>query len=137
MSLKTLLAKPFAAYIHKKIVKHSQTAIADQQAIFKKLIDKASQTVFGKDHEFSNIRSYNDFKNAVPVRDYEELKTYIEKIKAGEPDVLWPGKPIYFAKTSGTTSGIKYIRLTRLYFFYVCFQFFIIPHRNRIFEIIV
>ena len=113
MSLKTLVAKPFAAYIHKKIVKHSQTAIADQQAIFKKLINKASQTVFGKDHEFSNIRSYNDFKNAVPVRDYEELKTYIEKIKAGEPDVLWPGKPIYFAKTSGTTSGIKYIPITK------------------------
>src|SRR5690606_6191984 len=53
------------------------------------------------------------FKNAVPVRDYEDLKGYIAHLKAGEPDILWPGKPLYFAKTSGTTSGTKYIPITK------------------------
>ena len=113
MSLKTLLAKPFALFIFKKVQKHSLRAIEDQELIFKKLIFSAKQTCFGKDHEFSKIVTYNDFQKAVPVRDYEQLKSYIEKIKNGESDVLWEGKPIYFAKTSGTTSGVKYIPITK------------------------
>src|SRR5205085_479927 len=68
---------------------------------------------FGKDHSFAKITSYEDFKQAVPIRDYEQLKDYIEKVKEGQPDILWKGKPIYFAKTSGTTSGVKYIPITK------------------------
>ncbi len=113
MSLKTFLAKPFAAYIHRKIVKQSHSAIADQQAIFGQLVKKGSATLFGKNHNFNNIHTYENFKQAVPVRDYEDLKPYIEKIKAGDENVLWKGKPIYFAKTSGTTSGVKYIPITK------------------------
>lgn len=78
-----------------------------------RLVSKAANTAFGRDHRFSDIKSYEDFKNAVPIRDYEELKPYIERVKSGEPDVLWPGRPAYFAKTSGTTSGVKYIPMSR------------------------
>lgn len=113
MSLKSLLAKPFALLVHNQIKKEAQTAVADQQAIFQSLIKTAANTQFGKDHSFNKITTYNDFKTLVPVRDYEQLKSYIDKIKEGMRDILWKGKPIYFAKTSGTTSGVKYIPITK------------------------
>jgi hypothetical protein len=113
MNLKSLLAKPFAHYIYKQIQKSRQTAVHDQEEIFKSLIKSARDTDFGKDHGFDKISTYDDFKRAVPIRDYEQLKPYIEKIKQGKQNVLWKGKPIYFAKTSGTTSGVKYIPITR------------------------
>jgi len=113
MNLKSLLARPFAQYIHKQIQKNKQTALADQEAIFKQLIKTGANTLFGIDHQFKNIHTYRDFVQAVPVRDYEQLKIYIEKIKAGQQNVLWKGKPVYFAKTSGTTSGAKYIPITK------------------------
>jgi hypothetical protein len=113
MNLKSLLARPFANYIYNKIAKGMETAVADQQHILKNLIKSAINTDFGKDHGFSNIHSYEDFKKQVPIRDYELLKPYIEKIKEGRHNVLWKGKPIYFAKTSGTTSGVKYIPITK------------------------
>jgi phenylacetate-coenzyme A ligase PaaK-like adenylate-forming protein len=113
MNLKSLLAKPFANYIYKQIQKSKQTAVQDQEDIFKHLVKAAKITDFGKDHAFEKIQSYDDFKKAVPIRDYEQLKSYIEKIKQGKENVLWKGKPIYFAKTSGTTSGVKYIPITK------------------------
>ncbi len=113
MNLKSLLARPFANYIYNKIAKGMETAVADQQHILKNLIKSAINTDFGKDHGFSNIHNYEDFKKQVPIRDYELLKPYIEKIKEGRHNVLWKGKPIYFAKTSGTTSGVKYIPITK------------------------
>ncbi len=113
MNLKSLLAKPFANYIYKQIQKSKQTAVHDQEEIFKHLVKAARTTDFGKDHGFDKVTSYDDFKKAVPVRDYEQLKSYIEKIKQGKQNVLWKGKPIYFAKTSGTTSGVKYIPITK------------------------
>ncbi|MCW3108558.1 MAG: auxin-responsive promoter family protein [Segetibacter sp.] len=113
MSLKSFLAKPFASFIYNQIKKGTQTAVADQEAILKTLIKQARNTAFGKEHGFEKITSYEEFKKAVPVRDYEQLKSYIELIKKGEPDILWRGKPIYFAKTSGTTSGVKYIPISK------------------------
>ena len=113
MNLKSLLARPFANYIYNKILKGMETAVADQQNIFKNLIKSAKDTQFGKDHHFETIQTYEDFKRQVPVRDYEQIKPYIEKIKEGKHNILWKGKPIYFAKTSGTTSGIKYIPITK------------------------
>ncbi len=113
MSLKSFLAKPFASYIYNQIKKGTETAVADQEAIFKNLIKTGGTTQFGKDHGFVKISSYDDFKKTVPIRDYEQLKSYIEKVKEGKPDILWRGKPIYFAKTSGTTSGVKYIPITK------------------------
>ena len=113
MNIKSILAKPFAKSIAARIYKQSKNAVKVQQNVFKNLIAQAQNTTFGKDHNFSNIKSYEDFIKQVPIRDYEELKPYIEKVIAGESDVLWKGKPIYFAKTSGTTSGVKYIPLTK------------------------
>ena len=90
-----------------------ETAVEDQETIFRNLIKAAKDTEFGKDHDFENIRSYEDFKQKVPVRDYEDIKPYISKIKEGKQNILWKGKPIYFAKTSGTTSGVKYIPISK------------------------
>jgi len=113
MNIKSILAKPFAKRITTRIYKQSNNAVKIQNKVFKKLLKQAQNTVFGKDHNFSTINSYAEFKNQVPVRDYEDLKPYVERVVAGEKDILWKGKPLYFAKTSGTTSGTKYIPLTK------------------------
>ncbi|WP_109098902.1 GH3 auxin-responsive promoter family protein [Aquimarina sp. AU58] len=113
MSLKTLGAKVFAKRIRKKINKWASNPIKTQEQVFANLIEKAKNTAFGKDHNFQDIKTYSDFTQNVPIRDYEELKSYVNRVVAGENDVLWPGKPLYFAKTSGTTSGAKYIPLTK------------------------
>jgi len=90
-----------------------ETAESDQLAIFNHLVKVGAKTVFGKDHDFASIKSYEDFIKKVPLRDYEAFKPYIEKIKQGTHNVLWKGQPIYFSKTSGTTSGVKYIPITK------------------------
>jgi len=113
MKIKSFLAKPFASYVYKGIRKGMGTAIQDQESIFKNLIKSAGRTDFAKDHHFGEIKSYKDFCQAVSIRDYEAFKPYIEKIKEGKHNVLWRGKPIYFAKTSGTTSGVKYIPISK------------------------
>lgn len=113
MNLKSLLAKPFAYYIYNQIKKSTETALTDQENILRSLVKTGRATDFGRDHGFDTVKTYDDFKKAVPIRDYEELKPYIEKIKEGKHNVLWKGKPIYFAKTSGTTSGVKYIPITK------------------------
>jgi phenylacetate-coenzyme A ligase PaaK-like adenylate-forming protein len=113
MKIKSFLAKPFAIYIHKQIRKSVLTALADQENIFQSLIKTGLKTEFGKEHSFDKIKSHSDFVKNVPLREYEDFKKYIEKIKQGRHNVLWKGVPIYFAKTSGTTSGIKYIPITK------------------------
>ena len=90
-----------------------KTPLKTQKKVFRNLIIKGRKTLFGRQFNFSDIKNYEDFKLRVPVFDYETLKPYIEKIKKGELNVLWKGKPLYFAKTSGTTSGIKYIPITK------------------------
>ena len=113
MSLKSILAKPFAAKIYKKVQKWANNPIETQEKVFQNLIFEASQTVFGKDHNFKSINNHEDFIKRVPIRDYEALKQYTERMVAGEENILWKGKPLYFAKTSGTTSGAKYIPITK------------------------
>ncbi|HMQ46805.1 MAG TPA: GH3 auxin-responsive promoter family protein [Saprospiraceae bacterium] len=112
MGFKSLLIRPVALKIARDIDHWANHALQAQEQVFKKLVSSGRQTAFGRDHDFDGIQSYDDFKARVPIRDYEGLKHYIERIKSGEPDVLWPGFPKYFAKTSGTTSGVKYIPLT-------------------------
>jgi hypothetical protein len=112
-SIKAALSKPFAKYIARRIKKWSIKPVETQQKVFKNLISKASHTAFGQDHGFKSIKTHDDFVARVPIRDYEELKPYVERVVSGEEDVLWKGKPIYFAKTSGTTSGAKYIPITK------------------------
>ncbi|WP_297981290.1 GH3 auxin-responsive promoter family protein [uncultured Capnocytophaga sp.] len=113
MSLKSFLASLWASHIRKKIDKWAQNPITTQEKVFKTLIQQAKNTAFGKDHRFAEIHSYEDFVKNVPIRDYEALSPYIERVKNAEENVLWRGKPLYFAKTSGTTSGAKYIPLTK------------------------
>lgn len=112
-SIKSALAKPFAFYIKRSVLKWANTPVETQHKVFKHLMKEAKDTQFGKDHGFGTITSHSEFVARVPVRDYEDLKPYVERVVAGEPDILWKGKPLYFAKTSGTTSGAKYIPLTK------------------------
>ncbi len=112
-NLKAFAAKIFASIIYTKTQKWATNPVETQKEVFKNLIDSARNTHFGIDHNYSCIQSYTDFIKNVPVRDYEDLKPYVERAVDGETDVLWPGKPLYFAKTSGTTSGAKYIPLTK------------------------
>lgn len=112
-SIKSSVLKPFAKYISRQIQKDSEKAVIHQKKVMTSLVKGARKTKFGQDHHFDKIRSYQDFKKAVPIRDYEGLSGYIDKILNKEKHVLWKGKPKYFAKTSGTTSGVKYIPLTK------------------------
>ena len=111
--MKTIITILFAKWVNKRNKKWISNPIKWQTKTFKKIISKASKTNFGKDHGFSEILSYGDFKKKVPIRDYEGLKPYVDKVVRGEKNILWPGQPLYFAKTSGTTSGAKYIPITR------------------------
>ena len=113
MAVKSFLLKPFAKRVSATIQRNAKNAVADQHKILHKNIQKAAATQFGKDHQLGKVKSYADFKSAVPVRDYEELKKYFDQVRDGAKDVLWPGVPKYLAKTSGTTSGVKYIPLTK------------------------
>jgi hypothetical protein len=112
MGIKSTIIKPYANLMAKKVRAWSSKPFEMQDHVFDALIAGGKKTLFGKDHDFNSIKTYEDFKKRVPIQDYEGLKGYVEKIKNGEPDILWPGKPVYFAKTSGTTSGVKYIPIT-------------------------
>jgi hypothetical protein len=113
MGYKSWAIRPFAGKAAKHIERTRNNAVKDQQKWFEHLIKRGSKTLFGKDHGFTEIKTPADYAARVPIRDYEELKPYVEKIIEGRSNVLWPGKPRYFAKTSGTTSGVKYIPITK------------------------
>jgi hypothetical protein len=113
MGLKAALSKAFAAWVNRDLNKIRHNSVALQEKNFQYLITKAKNTVFGQDHQFEKIGTYDDFKERVPVRDYEDLRPYIDRVTHGDPDILWPGKPEYLAKTSGTTSGVKYIPISK------------------------
>ncbi|WP_044202300.1 GH3 auxin-responsive promoter family protein [Flammeovirga sp. OC4] len=113
MGFKSFLSKPLAAYIVKQQNEWAKNPSRSQDKVFQSLIQGAKNTAFGKDHNFGDIRNYDDFKKNVPIVDYEALRPYIDRIIKGENDILWKGAPVYFAKTSGTTSGAKYIPLTK------------------------
>jgi hypothetical protein len=111
--LKAQLLKPYAALVRRQLRRGAARALDHQQDILKDLVRTARDTAFGQDHDFANIQHHADFVQRVPIVDYEGFRKYADRIKDGEADVSWVGKPKYFAKTSGTTSGVKYIPLTR------------------------
>ena len=111
--MKTLITILFARLVKKRNNKWISNPLETQAKTYNKLLLKGTKTEFGRDHNFSIIKNYEDFKNQVPIRDYEGLKPYIDKVVSGEKNILWPGLPLYFAKTSGTTSGAKYIPITK------------------------
>ena len=112
MSAKSFAAKLYARLVYKGIQRDAIHAVQRQDEVMRALLHKAKSTAFGGDHRFVDVGNYNEWKDSVPVVDYEGILPYIERAKAGERDVLWPGVPKYFCKTSGTTSGTKYIPLT-------------------------
>lgn len=113
MKIKSFFAKPYAAIVHKKIQKEMRTAVQDQERIFKDLLKNGSFTQFGNDHRLREVQQYDAFTQAIPLHTYDMLKPYLEHIKEGKSNVLWKGRPLYFAKTSGTTNAIKYIPISR------------------------
>ena len=113
MSLKSFAARVFAKIVARQTQKWASNPVASQQRVFDHLIKAAGNTAFAKAHSFNTIASHSDFVKNVPVRDYEGLKSYVDRVVTGEADILWPGRPLYYAKTSGTTSGSKYIPITK------------------------
>lgn len=90
-----------------------QNGVQLQEQLLLDLVKRSEKTLFGIAHQFGQIKTIEDFQKSVPITDYEGLKPYIEKIKHGDRNILYPEKPEYFAKTSGTTSGTKYIPITK------------------------
>ncbi|MDN3580711.1 GH3 auxin-responsive promoter family protein [Mucilaginibacter flavus] len=113
MGLKAALSKVFAALVNRELNYLRKNAVSLQQQTFSSLVYQAKNTAFGKAHRFQEINNYEDFKRNVPIHDYEDLRPYIDRVVNGEENVLWPGKPAYLAKTSGTTSGVKYIPISK------------------------
>jgi hypothetical protein len=113
MKIKSFLAKPFASYIYKGIRKGMATAVADQENILNQLLKVGKGTEYGKSVGLDKVTNYEEFKQAIPIQDYEQMRPWIDKIKEGKHNILWKGRPIYLAKTSGTTSGTKYIPITK------------------------
>ena len=113
MSLKQYIAKQWAKRAVAKTQRWAKEPSKTQERALRDLVNKAKGTAFGQDHDFAHIKTYADFVLRVPVCDYEGLRPYVERVVAGEEDVLWPGKPLYFSKTSGTTSGVKYIPISK------------------------
>lgn len=111
--MKSLFIKPYALYIKKEVKNIRCNALIDQNKWFNQLVKRAVTTQYGKDHQFDRIKTYQDYKEAVPIVDYEKGRHYFDQIKEAQPNITWPGQPKYFAKTSGTTSGVKYIPISR------------------------
>lgn len=113
MGLKSFLSVQYAKWANKRNAWWINNPIQSQEKVFKELISKGAKTVFGKSHSFEKIESYEAFKSSVPIREYEGLKPFVERMLNGEKNILWQGKPLYFCKTSGTTSGSKYIPISK------------------------
>lgn len=113
MGIRSALSKPLAKWVVERQQVWMHRPAETQQRWFKQLMAGGKDTAFGRDHHLGEVQTVDEFRQAVPIRDYEALKPYVERILTGEPDVLWTGKPLYLAKTSGTTSGVKYIPITR------------------------
>ena len=112
-SIKEISARIWASIVHRQTKKWSKKPLQSQEKVFWSLNKAGKGTAFGKDHFLASVKSIEEYQNQVPIRDYEGLRTYVDRVVRGEKDVLWPGLPKYFAKTSGTTSGSKYIPITQ------------------------
>lgn len=113
MSFKSFLISHAAKIIAESVNKWKITAIDDQNRLLLNLINKAKNSVYGVNYNFKDINDYESFKRYVPIMDYESMRPYVDRIIDGQKDILWPGIPKYLAKTSGTTSGVKYIPVTK------------------------
>lgn len=112
MSLKSAIAKPYARFVTNAVMHRAMDPVATQQAVLQELVRFGGDSAFGREHRIHEVRDHQGLVQAVPLRDYEGFRPYMDRILFGEDDVLWPGRPLYFCKTSGTTSGAKYIPIT-------------------------
>ena len=112
MKILSFGAKLASKFYSRRFRSWEKESVVLQQKVFNSLIEKGKDTSFGEEHNFAGINNYDDFKKHVPIRDYESYKHYIERIIQGEEKVLWPAKTLYFAKSSGTTSGTKYLPIS-------------------------
>lgn len=113
MSLKSALSRPYARWVTDAVMRRALAPVATQQRVLRALLTSGKGTSFGREHRLEQVRDHGSLVQAVPVRDYEGFRPYIDRVARGERDVLWPGAPLYLCKTSGTTSGAKYIPITR------------------------
>src|SRR5690606_16234958 len=113
MSVKAIAAKIFAKTVYAKTQKWASDPVATQQKVFNELISGAKDTQFGKDHDFAKIKTTEDFAQLVPIRDYEALKPYVDRVVQGEENILWKGKSLYVEKTTVTSSCNKYIPIRK------------------------
>ncbi len=111
--MKAFIAKLLAKWVVRQLEKEQHNALQIQEQLMFNLVKEAKYTLYGKDHQFHLVKDYAAFKRLVPVNDYEGLKPYIDEAVAGKSNIIWPGKPLYWAKTSGTTSGVKYIPISK------------------------
>lgn len=111
--MKSILAKLLSKFISKQEQTWITNAVESQEKLLIDLVKTAKATKFGKDHDFESIKSHQDYIKSVSIQDYEDLKPYIDQVREGKKDILWPKAPKYFAKTSGTTSGAKYIPISK------------------------
>lgn len=112
MGLKGALVKILAWRYKQELNKWVNRPIEAQNSVLENQLTIGRTTAIGQDMKLGEVNTHQEFAQAVPIRDYEAIKPYMERVRAGEPNVLWKGKPLYFAKTSGTTSGVKYIPIT-------------------------
>lgn len=113
MKIQSAFSRPLAALVAASVRKDSANALSCQEKVFKRLIEAGKLTIYGKARRFREISNYTDFCRHVPLVAYEDIHPLIERISSGEKNILWPGLPLYFATTSGTTEGLKYIPITR------------------------
>lgn len=112
MGIKSIAARWLASYEKRQVEKWANRPWEKQQETLQWLLKELEKTAFGQEHNTAKIQGASDWSSQIPVRDYEGLKPWVDRMVAGEPDILWPGKPKYFCKTSGTTSGTKYIPMS-------------------------
>jgi len=110
--MKGKLIYPYIKYHQYLVSQIRKNPLRDQQNILRELLLYGSKTKYGRKNGLSINMDYDSFRAAVPIVDYEGGREYFDQIKNGVSDVTWRGKPKYFAKTSGTTSGVKYIPIT-------------------------
>jgi hypothetical protein len=113
--LETILAIP-GSKMYKKFEKATRDVEASQEAVLKEVLDYSKDTVFGSEHAFGSIRSFPDFQTKVPINDFEDLRPYVDRHTKGEENVLFPGKPLMYNRSSGTTMLPKLIPVTHYNF---------------------
>ncbi len=113
MSLKAAFAKPYARMVTSAVMRRAMDPVHTQMGVLRQLMEFGATTLFGRDHKLQQVHDHADLAQAVPLRDYEGFRPYVDRVIAGEKNVLWPGAPLYLCKTSGTTSGAKYIPITK------------------------